>query len=61
MLTFVAWVVFVWMTFWNLLFWSIGFYVWTGDKPVDKKRTAVEIVVYLTLWFIPGVYLFGWY
>jgi hypothetical protein len=60
MLTILAWIVFIGMTIWNVAFWSV-FFVNVRSLPANKKRMTVEILLTLTLWFIPGVYLFGWY
>jgi hypothetical protein len=59
MLTILAWIVFVWMTLWNVVYFPFLFDTMTGNKKVNWKRTSVEIVITLSLWFIPGVYLFG--
>lgn len=63
MLTVIAWIVFLWMSAWNVLYWSVGFFtVVSGEsKKVRWKRTAVEAIVSLALWIVPGVYLFGWF
>jgi len=47
------------MTGWNVLFWTVGASAIAEGKPIDWRRTRVEIAISLTLWFIPGVYLFG--
>jgi hypothetical protein len=62
MLTILAWIVFIGMTVWNVAFWSVAFVSIMEKKiPANKKRMTVEILLTLGLWFIPGVYLFGWY
>ena len=62
MLTVIAWIVFIFATAWNLLFWTVGFWYSVVDtKKVDYKKTSVEAVISLAIWFIPGVYLFGWF
>ncbi len=59
MLTVVAWILFVWMTGWNVLFWTVGVLAIVNGEHIDWQRTRVEMAISLTLWFIPGVYLFG--
>ena len=63
MITVIAWIVFVFATLWNILFWTIGAWITLkGEtKNVKMKRTIVEMVFTLAIWFIPGVYLFGWF
>ena len=63
MLTILAWAVFVPATIWNILLWTVGMWFTFVDPrsdTVDVKRSLVEVIISLAIWFIPGVYLFGW-
>lgn len=55
MLTIIAWIVFVFASFWNIFFWAE---MWQRN-PIDWDRTRVEMIISLAIWIIPGVYLFG--
>jgi len=63
MLTILAWAVFVPATFWNILFWTVGMWFTFVDPrggAIDVKKSVIEAGISLAVWFIPGVYLFGW-
>lgn len=58
MLTIIAWIVFVFASFWNIFFWAEAMEMWQRN-PIDWDRTRVEMIISLAIWIIPGVYLFG--
>ena len=59
MLTIIAWIVFVYASFWNIFFWSVGAMEMVQRNHIDWARTRVEMIISLAIWIIPGVYLFG--
>lgn len=59
MLTIIAWIVFVFASFWNIFFWVVGAMEMVNRNRVDWDRTRVEMIISLAIWIIPGVYLFG--
>lgn len=59
MLTIIAWIVFIFASFWNILFWTLGATVTMRTNRIDWDRTRVEMIISLAIWIIPGVYLFG--
>lgn len=59
MLTIIAWIVFVFASFWNIFFWAVEAMEMWQRNPIDWDRTRVEMIISLAIWIIPGVYLFG--
>lgn len=59
MLTIIAWIVFIFASFWNVFFWAVGAMEMVQRNPIDWDRTRVEMIISLAIWIIPGVYLFG--
>ena len=61
MITIVAWIVFVFATFWNILYFGVALGQILKEEKTNWQCEIVAIVLSLTLWFVPGVYLFGWF
>ena len=64
MLTIFAWLIFIPAFIWNILFLAVAF----GDLMSPKAkiewtsaRNIRDLALSLTILFIPGVYLFGWF
>jgi hypothetical protein len=60
MITIVAWIVFVLATGWNMIYWSVAVGAIMDGTKTSWRRESVVMVMSLMLWFVPGVYLFGW-
>jgi sulfite exporter TauE/SafE len=61
MFTIVAWIVFIIATGWNMIYFSIAAGSIMEGSKTSWRRESVTIVISLALWFVPGVYLFGWF
>jgi hypothetical protein len=60
MITIIAWIVFVFATIWNMLYWTVAVGEIIQAKKTNWRRETVAMLISLLLWFVPGVYLFGW-
>lgn len=61
MLTIVAWIVFIFATFWNMIYFGVALGEIIKSEKTNWRRESVGIMFSLALWFVPGVYLFGWF
>lgn len=61
MITIVAWIVFIFATFWNMIYFGVALVEIIKDEKTNWLRESVAIAISLALWFVPGVYLFGWF
>lgn len=64
MLTILSWIIFVPALFWNVILLCV---VWSdlmsssGRLDWKNKRNIIDLIISLTVLFLPGVYLFGWF
>ena len=61
MITIVAWIVFIFATFWNMIYFGVALVEIIKSEKTNWRRESVAIVISLALWFVPGIYLFGWF
>jgi len=61
MITIVAWIVFVFATLWNILYFVVALDLILKKEKTNWQCEIVAIVISLAFWFVPGVYLFGWF
>ena len=60
MITIVAWIVFIFATIWNMLYWAVAVGEIVQAGKTNWRRESVAMLITLMIWFVPGVYLFGW-
>jgi len=63
MLTILAWMVFVPAVIWNMTLFIVAISDVLGSNRVHwfTKRNMRDLILSLTILFVPGVYLFGWF
>lgn len=61
MITIIAWIIFAFATVWNILYFGMALGDIMKNQKTNWKRESVAIAMSLMLWFVPGVYLFGWF
>jgi hypothetical protein len=61
MITIVAWIVFIIATGWNMIYLSAAVGSIIEGSKTSWRHEIVAMVMSLMLWFVPGVYLFGWF
>ena len=63
MITIVAWIVFIIATGWNIIYFTIAGVAlrqFMEGAKTSWRREGVAMAMSLALWFVTGVYLFGW-